>query len=471
MNARLPVAIIGAGPVGLAAAAHLAGRHEPFVVLEAGPAIGHAIRQWAHVRVFSPWRYNIDKAAQRLLATSGWRSPDPEDLPTGGEIVSRYLEPLASLPSLKPNIRLNARVVAVGRRDYDKVKTEGRDAQPFALRIAPGAGEEYELLARAVIDCSGTWFSPNPLGSGGYAVPGETAARDAIAYGIPDVLGRERGMYAGKTTLVVGSGHSAINTVLDLDALADIAPGSCVLWAVRRSDTSTLFGGEGADALEARGALGTRAREAVGAGRIEMLAPFRTRGIARNPDGRLRVTGLLGERETQLVVDRIVVATGLRPDFGFLQEVRLGLDPWLETTPVLAPMIDPNLHSCGTVRPHGAAELSHPEKNFYIAGMKSYGRAPTFLLATGHEQVRSIVAALVGDHEAARRVELELPQTGVCSATPRTIAPADAGCCGGPVPAEVDACCVADADAKTAGEAGCGCPAPVAPPVKAKACC
>lgn len=472
----LPVAIIGAGPVGLAAAAHLAERREPFVLLEAGPAVGHAIRQWAHVRVFSPWRYNIDKAALRLLKAAGWSHPDPDGLPTGGEIVSLYLEPLASLPSLKRHIRLDARVTAVGRRDFDKVKTTGRDGQPFALRVSPAKGEEYELLARAVIDTSGTWFSPNPLGSGGYPVPGEHAARDAVAYGIPDVLGTQREHYAGKTTVVVGSGHSAINAVLDLAALAEESPQTRVLWAVRRADTSTLFGGESADQLAARGELGTDAREAVASGRVELLTAFRARRLERHSDGRLRLHGLLGERETELHVDRLIVATGLRPDFSFLQEVRLGLDPWLETTPTLAPMIDPNLHSCGTVRPHGAAELAHPEKNFYIAGMKSYGRAPTFLLATGYEQVRSIVASLVGDHAAAKRVELDLPQTGVCTVTPRkattvasgagccgpakqpvVVATAEEGCCGGPAPAGSDACCVADAQAKAESKAGCGC--------------
>ncbi len=166
----------------------------------------------------------------------------------------------------------------------------------------------------------------------------------------------------------------------------------------------------------------------------------------------------------RLSVDRIVASTGLRPDLAPLRELRVALDPALECTPALAPLIDPNLHSCGTVRPHGAKILSHPEKDFYIAGMKSYGRAPTFLLATGHEQVRSIAAALVGDMEAADRIELNLPQTGVCSTAVREKseaedAAASSGCCGGPAPAEVDACCVADVEAKVEGKSGCGCAA------------
>jgi hypothetical protein len=113
--------------------------------------------------------------------------------------------------------------------------------------------------------------------------------------------------------------------------------------------------------------------------------------------------------------DELIVATGFRPDLSFVRELRTALDPALECPPILAPLIDPNLHSCGTVRPHGARELSQPEPDFYFAGMKSYGRAPTFLMMTGYEQVRSITADIAGDKEAAGRVELVLPETGVCS--------------------------------------------------------
>ena len=104
--------------------------------------------------------------------------------------------------------------------------------------------------------------------------------------------------------------------------------------------------------------------------------------------------------------------------------------------------------------PHGAAEFAHPEPGFYIVGAKSYGRAPTFLMTTGYEQVRSIAADLAGDRNAAERVELVLPETGVCN---RSLASDDSNCCGGPALSDVDACCVADAQAKQEGKAGCGC--------------
>ena len=135
-----------------------------------------------------------------------------------------------------------------------------------------------------------------------------------------------------------------------------------------------------------------------------------------------------------------MVATGFRPQLDMLRELRLSLDPALECPPELAPLIDPNLHSCGTVRPHGAHELSQPEPGFYFAGMKSYGRAPTFLMLTGYEQVRSIAAEIAGDHDAARKVELVLPETGVCSTAGGPSMKAS-GCCAPAPAAAKKSCC------------------------------
>ena len=450
MTMQLPVAVIGAGPVGLAAAAHLQRYGLPFVIFEAGGEPGAAIRQWGHVATFSPWRYMVDGAARELLQQTGWQPPDDEAVPTGDDLVERFVRPLAEHPSIAPHARFNSRVVSVGRKDFDKVRTRGRDRQPFEVRLASGE----VLEARAVIDASGTWQQPNPIGSGGIRVSGEAEFADRIAYGIPDVIGDDRQLYAGQRVLVVGSGHSAFNVILDLVTLAGQASGTQIVWAMRRDNLDGVWGGGGADALAARGDLGQRAKRAVESGRLRVMTPFRIRSVARK-DARLEVHGALREIPASVIVDRIIVCAGFRPNLDMLREVRLSIDPWLECTTALGPLIDPNEHSCGTVRPHGARELAHPEKDFYIVGMKSYGRAPTFLLATGYEQVRSVVAMLAGDVTAAERVELVLPETGVCNTT--AIAGASAGCCGGAVPAGVDACCVADADAKAVGKAGCGC--------------
>ncbi len=430
----LPVAVIGAGPVGLAAAAHLIERGLTPLVLERGAQAGAAMAEWSHVRLFSPWRYSVDEAARRLLEASGWRAPAADGVPTGGEIVARYLAPLAALPALAPHIRFGAAVTAISRAGIDKQTTAGREAAPFVIRWRDAAGKERQAQAQAVIDASGTWTRPNPMGTDGLPVPGEGAAADRIAYGIPDVLGAERAAYAGKRVLVVGSGHSAINAALDLLKLQESAPGGRVLWALRRNSLEKLFGGGLNDQLPERGALGLAAKAAIDAGRLELLAPFAASEIDGTGQA-LRVSGTLEGRPVTLEVDRVIVATGFRPALEMLGELRIALDPAVEATPLLAPLIDPNLHSCGSVRPHGARELAHPDSGFYIAGAKSYGRAPTFLMLTGYEQVRSITAAIAGDHQAAAEVRLVLPETGVCSAPPASAGEASAAACCGPAPA------------------------------------
>ncbi len=334
----LPVAVIGGGPLGLAAAAHLVARNLPVKLYEAGPAVGTNLRDWGDVRVFTPWRYCVDATAVALLKRTGWRAPPADVFPIGSEIVARYLEPLAATPELAAAIETGARVTAISRLGLDKVASRARARRPFELVIETSGGRRRDL-ARAVIDASGTWATPNPLGANGLSAEGETAE---------------------------GSPH--------------IGP-----------------------------------------------------------------------------VDRIIVATGQRPDLSLTRELRLALDPSLESAKALGPLIDPNEHSCGSVPPHGHRELAHPEPGFYTAGIKSYGRAPTFLLLTGYEQVRSIAAALAGDRTASDSVHLVLPKTGVCTTTFPVEADSAAGCCGGPAPIGADACCVADAVAKEAGKKGCGC--------------
>ena len=460
------VAILGGGPVGLAAAAHVLERGMEPVVLEAGPDVAHAVRQWGHVRMFSPWEYNVDRAAERLLDAVGWNKPQPDHYPTGAELVEQYLEPLATRTVLKDRIRIRSRVTSVGRAGFDKVKTKGRAAAPFEIRYQNGKGPET-LLADAVIDATGTWFAPSPAGAGGLPAIGEAEAREHVAYGMPDVLGRDRARYAGKAVAVLGAGHSAIGTLIDLARLKDEAPATEIYWLLRGDTPEKAFGGGANDKLAARGALGAAFAVLVSAGKIRVEKSFRVSHLGRAGE-RLRVGAGSACRGRHVAVDELVVATGLRPQLDFLREIRLSLDPALECPPELAPLIDPNEHSCGTVRPHGARELAQPEPGFYFAGIKSYGRAPTFLMLTGYEQVRSIAAEIAGDHAAARKVELVLPETGVCSgpgplsagapgsAVPSSASPAG-GCCGGPAPAEAEGCCKADVAAKAAGRTGCGC--------------
>jgi hypothetical protein len=266
-----------------------------------------------------------------------------------------------------------------------------------------------------VIDATGTWNSPNPIGSGGVYAVGEVENEKHIFYGIPDILNQHEERYKNKSVLVVGSGHSSINAILELDKLKDNYPDTEINWVLRKKNISDVYGGQEKDALEARGALGIKIEQLVISGRVNVYTPFQIQQIQKK-NGRLTVMGFQADQKFALpAIDEIISNTGSRPDFLFLREIRLSIDSSLESVNAIAELIDPNIHSCGTVRPHGEKELRHPEKNFYIVGSKSYGRAPTFLMATGYEQVRSIVAAIDGDMEAALNVELDLPETGVCS--------------------------------------------------------
>src|SRR5918997_6902748 len=142
-DSPLPIAVIGAGPVGLAAAAHLMAQGEEPIIFEAGPRPGANVLEWGHVRLFSPWRYMVDAAARELLTAAGdWVEPDPDVYPTGRELAEGYLAPLAALPAMQSRLRFNARVVQVTRDGFDKMKTEGREDVPFALTVQSPDGNQ-----------------------------------------------------------------------------------------------------------------------------------------------------------------------------------------------------------------------------------------------------------------------------------------------------------------------------------------
>lgn len=429
--AELPVVVVGAGPVGLAAASELVERGLPVVVLERGDRAGAAVAQWHHVRLFSRWAELVAPAARRLLEPHGWQHPDAETYPTGEQWAEVYLRPLAE--ALGERVRFGAEVIGVARRGRDRVVDAGRESEPLTVHVRTAIGEE-RITARAVVDASGTWGSPNPLGGDGLPAIGEAAAADRIAYRVPNLTDAAvAARYANRHVVVAGAGHSALTALIAFAGLAEQHPSTRVTWLLRRGAVGAVFGGGEADQLPARGALGLRAKAAVEVGHVKVVTGFRTEAVERDEPGRLTLVSAEGARVD--AIDEVVVLAGFRPDLSWLSEVRLALDATLQAPVALAPLIDPNMHSCGTVYPHGVKELAHPEPNVFLAGMKSYGRAPTFLAMTGYEQVRSIAAALAGDRESAERVQLVLPETGVCGGAGLFDAPADAasgGCCGAP---------------------------------------
>jgi len=424
MFMRTTVAIPGAGPAGVAAAVHVSDRNIEPLILEQGSQVAIAVREWGHVPMFSNRRFNFDAIAARRLERAGWQRPDPNTHPTGADLINGYRDPLGG--SLAALLRLGQRVAAVSRDGIGKVRDAGRGAAPFVIdTVGPNGPETFR--ADAVMDATGTWDQRNP-GGAGRPVPGEEG-HPMVSHGMPDIRGDDRARLIGRRVGVLGGGHSAIGNLIALAAL----PGTRPIRLCRAQSAARALGGGAADQLSARGALGVEMAQLVAAGKVALQAGFRLAAIeGTGPVCAGATDGQCAE------MDALIFSTGFRPDLSILGELCLSLDPALECSPALAPLIDPNLHSCGTVRPHGAAELSHAEPGFHTAGMKSCGRAPTFLLATGHEQVRSTMAA--------------------------------SGCCCGQALDRVVACCIADEAAKDCGRAGCDCAASQ-PEQKAAACC
>ena len=425
------VVVIGAGPQGLSAAAHLLERGLNPLVLEAGDGPAAAVAEWGHVRLFSPWTELTDAASRRLLEPAGWVAP-AQGYPTGAQWIEGYLAPLAE--TLGDRIQYGARVVGVGRKGRDLSVDAGRAGQPFVVHVRRADGTEVRIEARAVIDASGTWRTPSPVGADGLPALGERAAAEAglVEHRMPTI--EDATGLAGQHVVVVGNGHSAATTIGILSRVAKREPGTRISWVLRRGTVGNTFGGGTADELPERGALGQRAKKAVEDGLVDLVTGFRTDQVILEK-GQAVLVAEDGRRLDP--ASRVFVSTGFRPDLSFLSEIRLDLDVRLQAPVKIAVEVDPNLHSCGSIRATAAADLEHPELGFYIVGAKSYGRAPTFLALTGFEQVRSVVAAIAGDREAAERVDLVLPDTGVCGGSGLFDAPdesASAGSCCAPVP-------------------------------------
>jgi len=268
----------------LAAAAHLKKSNQPFILFETGKQIGENILKWGHVRLFSPWEYNIDKVAETFLREAQIPIPKKEYVPYGREIITDYLKPLSNLRAIKENIHLNSKVIAIGRNGLDKMKNGGREELAFSIQVIEN--NKFVIYeAKAIIDASGTWQNPNPLGSGGIFALDEIENGNQIHYGMPNINETDMmGKYANKTTLVVGGGHSAVGSILALNTLKEKFPNTKIHWILRKKQISDGYGGKEADKFKARGVLGIQIEKLVNSGAIEIHTPVYIHEIKKMMD-------------------------------------------------------------------------------------------------------------------------------------------------------------------------------------------
>jgi hypothetical protein len=397
------IAVVGAGPVGLEAALYAASLGLPVTVFDAG-RVGEYLRQWGHVRMFSPFGMNSTPLGRACVKAE---APD-DDLPadgavlTGREHVAAYLEPLSRLEMLRERLRLQSRVLSVGRAGILKEEEPGgteRGQHPFRLLIRAEKGEERIEEADVVLDCTGTYGKPRWLGDGGIPAAGEVAVRQHIAGGLDDVLGDKRSHYAGKTTLVIGGSYSAATTVCNLAALADKHPGTWVIWLARAARTQPIrrFAN---DPLRERDQLAARANTLAtrGDGCVEFHPGSVVDAVEyRGPDQGFGVLGRRNGKETIWEAERIVANVGFSPDSALYRELQFH-ECYASLGPMslAAALLKHAGADCLAVPAQGAATLRTPEPNFYVLGAKSFGRNSNFLMRTGFEQVRDVFTLITG---------------------------------------------------------------------------
>ncbi len=404
------VAILGAGPVGLDAALAFLDDGWSVTVYEAAASVAANVAAWSHIRLFTPWSMNTSARMCARLDIAGVPQPGPaEYCPTGAEFAEQLLNPLAELPELSAVIRRGTRVLAVAREGllkHEEIGTAQRGSHRFRLLVCGPDGAERVERADLLLDCTGSYDRANVLGDGGIPAPGELQAADRITRRIPDV-GRETEEWAGRRVLLVGAGKSAQTVARDLAVLVADRPGTSVVWAVRAADPD--WGEVPGDPLPQRQQLvevaqrlrsgavpGVQVRTGVV---VDALRPPEKGSPEKGQaDDGVVVTlrSNTGDVE-EIIVDRIIALTGFLGDTSLYRQLQVH-----ECYATAAPM---NLSAallgaagdgpadCLAQASHGVDALRVPEPNFFVLGMKSYGRNSTFLLRVGYEQVDEVVGA------------------------------------------------------------------------------
>ncbi|MEA2421001.1 MAG: hypothetical protein QOF55_100 [Thermoleophilaceae bacterium] len=404
------VAILGAGPVGLEAALAVAERGWDLTVFEAAGRAGGNVRDWGHVRLFTPWDMNVSERMRLALPDA----PAGSSLPTGAELADLLLDPLAALPSIAPRVRLGTRVEAVAREGllkHEEIASHARGARRFRLLVSDASGHESVEYADAVIDCTGTYGNPNALGDGGIPAPGERALGDRIERRLPAVggpgerAGRGKGAgrgggagrgFAGQTILLTGAGHSAQTAARSLAELARDAPGTRVIWAIRSAEPT--WGAVQADPLPERAALTRAARELAGGASdaVEPRLGHVTEALEHSADGRINVTLRNGLPE-EVTVDRVLALNGGVGDFSLYRQLQVH-ECYATSAPMKlsAALLGAAAGDCLEQQSHGPDTLTNPEPGFFILGAKSYGRNSQFLMRIGWAQVDDVMGLIAG---------------------------------------------------------------------------
>ena len=401
------LAILGAGPIGLEAALYARFLGYDVVVYEAGE-VAASVRRWGHVRMFTP--FGMNRSPLGLAATGAqdesYQPPADEALLTGREWAERYLLPLAATDLLADHLRLQTTVIAVGKEEVlkgDMPGHEDRGDWSFRVLSRDAAGNERVELFDGVLDCTGVFARANWLGHGGIPAVGELALASQIDYRLPDILGADRGRYAGRHTLLVGSGMSAATNIVALAELAKFDAATRVTWITRREGPAGAGGPIAVienDRLPERAALARAANALTASGGPVTYWPRTVvERVARSGADSPFEVELSGEHPQTILSDNILANVGFRPDNGIYEELQIH-ECYATQGPIklAAALLSTAAGDCLDQQSHGPPSLCNPEPNYYILGHKSYGRGPNFLFQRGLEQIRDVFK-VIGDRE------------------------------------------------------------------------
>lgn len=384
--------IIGAGPMGFETALRVLDRGFDITMLEAG-RVGENIRQWQHVRFFSPFGMNISRRVRQALP--GKLPPDDAIL-TGGEFVEAVLQPLSRLPELERKIHCGQRVVSIARAGLGKLGLPGhplRVERPFRILSEDGESRERLFEAEIVFDASGVYGQPNWAGSAGMPALGEPHWGSRIVRHLRDFDGSDFLRYAGKKILLIGHGHSAAHAAFALNNIIKREPSTQVIWAVRTDRTKPILEVSDDPLLE-------RAKVAHAGNELAANPPKNMRILRRvalevlvEANNSSKVKLKVWRNFEEIEVEEIIALTGYRPNLEMLRELTAEFSGVSEGVAGLYRALT-NITDCLAKIEISPKDLQTGEPNFFSVGIKSYGRNPGFLLKSGVDQLEAVFSML-----------------------------------------------------------------------------